>query len=220
MKGRRIFETADGSSSLHVDELDEQYHSKHGAIAESRHIYIENGFKVLKHSPLHILEMGLGTGLNALLTYFESKSKDLPVNYTALEKYPLTLEEVSALNYPSFIEDKNAASVLKEIHSCPWGASQEIAPVFKLLKIKEDLRKFRTNQRFHLVYFDAFAPDVQPALWTEKIIRNLYNLLLPGGILVTYSAKGSVRRRMEKVGFTVNRIPGPAGKRHMVRAGK
>lgn len=220
MGNRRIFYTADGSTSLHVDGLNEQYHSKHGAIREAQHVFVKSGFNYLNQDSYEILEMGLGTGLNVLLTYLAAKAKNAEVRYTALEKYPLENSEVLALNYDEMLNEVESKSVLERIHLLPWGSAQHITDSFQLTKLKMDFRDFQADDMFNLIYFDAFGPEVQPQLWSEEVLGSMYASLKPCGVLVTYSAKGIIRRRLEKTGFLVERLAGPPGKRHMVRAVK
>lgn len=213
---REIIATEDGSATLFIPELNEHYHSIHGARKESMHVYIESGLKQLLNSPgvkpvqIRILEMGFGTGLNALLTL--EATPDLLVSYTAIEKYPLSADETAALNYPE--------EAFPRMHKGPWEEFFPVTQKFRLKKLKLDLSDYETEERFNLMYFDAFAPDLQPDLWTAEIFSKLYTLMLPGGILTTYSAKGQVRRNMQAAGFAVERIPGPPGKREMLRARK
>lgn len=215
---RRIILTDDGSTSLHVEGLNEQYHSRHGALRESSHVFIKNGYNYLDKEHISILEMGLGTGLNVLLTFLEAEKQNKTIVYTALEKYPITAEEVALLNFPALLRILNAEEILHAIHRAPWNTSYKLGPQFRLTKIKTDFRDYTIQEQFDLIYFDAFGPEVQPSLWTEAVLQAMYDSLHPGGILVTYSAKGSIRRILEKLGFSVERLQGPPGKRHMVRA--
>ena len=219
---RQFLITGDGSITIHLPEWNEQYHSKHGAIAEARHVFIEAG---LKHSvktfqgqPIDILEIGLGTGLNAILTLLEAHSEGIEVNYTGVEAYPVSMEEVEKLNYTKLIP--GSASLFKLMHEQPWDWDNELAPGFRLEKQQKFFSEINDQDKFHLVYFDAFGPRVQPELWTEEIFGKMFKALKAGGVLVTYSAKGSVRRAMQNIGFEVERLPGPPGKREMLRAVK
>jgi tRNA U34 5-methylaminomethyl-2-thiouridine-forming methyltransferase MnmC len=217
----QLTSTSDGSSTLFVPELKEHYHSINGAVQESMHVFIEAGFKACEKKSLSIFEMGFGTGLNTLLTYLEAGKHAIDVNYFTLEKYPLTPELVAALNYPAFLQlsTTDHDSFLK-MHSCEWNRSIEISAKFRLCKSDGSLLEFNPDQKFDLVYFDAFAPEVQPELWKEEIFRRLYESLTPGGIFITYCAKGQVRRDLQSCGFTVERLPGPPGKREMLRGSK
>lgn len=226
---QEIIKTADGSHSLYVKDLDEHYHSIHGAIQEGKHVFIEMGLKASAlylskgegYIPvINILEIGLGTGLNALLTYLEILKNPLNIHYTALEAFPLENEIIKELNY---IELLNAASHQKnfdQIHTCEWDKKIELAKNFTLHKIKNTLQQVKFENLFDIIYFDAFGPRVQPEMWTEGIFAKIYAATKPNGFLVTYCAKGEVKRTLKKVGFTVETLQGPPGKREMVRAKK
>ena len=212
------FITKDGSSTLYSEQFDEHYHSVHGALQESMHVFIESGLHALpaEKSRVSILEMGLGTGLNALLTYLHKGNRE--VRYMALEAYPISAKMVDTLNYTEETGQRDAAHVFRKIHEMPWESWQNLGPDFDLFKHQTKLEAFSPKNRFDLVYFDAFAPNTQPELWTAEIFSKIYEILNPDAILVTYSAKGSVRRAMQSAGFTVEKIPGPPGKREMLRA--
>jgi tRNA U34 5-methylaminomethyl-2-thiouridine-forming methyltransferase MnmC len=219
---RYLVETEDGSHSLFVPALDEQYHSRHGAIQESRHVFLQMGFApaIIGKTQLRILEIGLGTGLNALLTAVEAHALHVTVHYCAIEAYPLTAAEVGSLNYPTEIGGVETQSYWDRIHTAPWAAWAGIHPQFYLQKLEQRLEAMVVEETVDLIYFDAFAPDKQPELWTEEVFGRMYGCLNPGGLLLTYCAKGAVRRAMQAAGFTVERIPGPPGKREMIRASK
>ena len=220
MKRERI-RTADGSPSLRIPDWDESYHSVHGALQESTHVFIRMG---LEHVPskatLDILEMGFGTGLNALLTAVHPRLNDLKVRYTGLEAFPLTEAEWQHLDYPSLLEASNALHIYERLHRSPWDHFTEITPEFKLRKRTLDFRQFHELEAYDLIYFDAFGARVQPELWTVTLFERMFAGLRAGGVLVTYAAKGSVRRAMQEVGFSVERLAGPPGKREMLRATK
>jgi tRNA U34 5-methylaminomethyl-2-thiouridine-forming methyltransferase MnmC len=218
---REIIITEDGSHTLHVPELNEHYHSTHGAIQESQHVYIEAGLKeaLKSFSEIRLLEIGFGTGLNAALTLL-AVNPEISVYYTGIEAYPLTREEIEAVNYPDLLDID--VSSFYHLHQVPWNKGfTQIASDFFLEKIcdKLEIVNFPQN-RYNVVYFDAFAPTVQPELWEKNIFEKIFAAMTFDGILTTYSAKGSVRRTMQEVGFSVERIPAPAGKREMLRARK
>jgi len=219
---RTFLKTGDGSITIHLPDWDEQYHSKHGAIAEAQHVFIKTGLHYFcdKYTPntLSILEIGFGTGLNVFLTLIESKNKQLQVEYTGVEAYPIEVKELEALNYAEVLEVSE--NDFQKLHSAEWERKTTIVPNFQLLKRKQFFSKIEDKKAFHLIYFDAFGARVQPELWTLEIFKIMYDSLKEKGVLVTYSAKGSVRRNMEAVGFTVERLPGPPGKREMLRASK
>ncbi len=222
MRGDKIPEiiiTEDGSHTIHVPELGEHYHSVHGAIQESEHIFIRSGLKTCNANPLKILEAGFGTGLNAFLTAIEASIQKRRIIYTAIEKYPLTGSVTSKLNYREFFPAEYA-SLFDMIHSVQWGRVEAISDYFTLNKIECDLSEFKTAEKFDLIYFDAFGPDKQPEMWTDDIFRKISEMIVMDGILITYSAKGSVRRSLKGAGFDVALLPGPLGKRHIIRAVK
>lgn len=220
---KRIIEhTEDGSATLFVPELNEHYHSVKGARTESQHIFIDMGLKASAAPQPHVLEIGFGTGLNALLTLEAAEQEKRPVHYTGIELYPLAWEEVNALGYsdnPSF----------ERLHTAPWEEDVEISPYFTLRKIKGDanvvihegLITSHSSYSPSVIYFDAFAPEKQPEMWNEQLFRSLYVTMNTGGILTTYCAKGVIRRLLQTVGFRVERLPGPpGGKREILRATK
>jgi tRNA U34 5-methylaminomethyl-2-thiouridine-forming methyltransferase MnmC len=214
----KIIRTEDGSSTIYVASLNEHYHSIHGAIQESMHVFIENGLNYLGAiSPLNILEIGFGTGLNVLLTLKEAKRTQQTINFTSIEKYPINSGEIEKLNYSSLLGPE-VFNAFEKIHSTSWNVWEEVESQFNLRKIEVDLKIFTPEPSYNLIYFDAFGPEVQPNLWTEENFKKLFDCLMPGGILVTYSVKGIVNQNMRAAGFIVKRLPGPPGKRHMLRA--
>ncbi len=222
---RKIILTRDGSSSLELLDVKEQYHSTFGAIQEARFVYIQNGLnhvfsKWLKIKNLSVLEMGFGTGLNAFLTFLYAVKNDIKVNYAAIEAYPLKADEVKQLNYVARLQAKKYATVFADFHKVKQGIVTRINPNYDLTLHLDLLEDYKPTGQYHLIYFDAFGPAIQPELWTETVFKKMYNSLLPQGVLVTYSAKGQVRRNMQKVGFKVERLDGPSGKREMLRATK
>jgi tRNA U34 5-methylaminomethyl-2-thiouridine-forming methyltransferase MnmC len=212
--------TADGSHTLYVPNLDETYHSVHGAIQEAIHVYINAGFNYFStKKELNILEVGFGTGLNTLLTNREALKDNKLVNYTSIEAYPLAMDSIKALNY---LEELNATEVEEkfflDMHKVEWGIPVKINELFCLEKLNLFLENFSVKNKYDVVYFDAFGPRVQPELWEVKILRKMYEALVDGGVLATYCAKGTVKRALKEVGFTIQSIPGPPGKREMTRA--
>lgn len=169
---------------------------------------------------LDILEMGFGTGLNALLTVIHPQVASQKVRYTGLEAFPLTKSEWQPLDYPKLLDHPNAIPIFQQLHEVDWGSYVPITADFELRKLKIDIRDFEAVESYDLIYYDAFGARVQPELWTDKIFEGMFSCLRPGGVLVTYAAKGSVRRAMQQVGFSVERLPGPPGKREMLRATK
>jgi len=215
---REIRLTADGSHTIALTDAGITYHSHHGAVGESRHVFIEAGLQPLFQSaaaPIHVLEVGFGTGLNALLTLQEVRLHQQSVLYTAIELFPLSTEEIGQLNYGQLLQDQSA---FLAIHEANWEETIAIDPFFTLRKQKSSLLTLEGVHDVTCIYFDAFSPTYQPELWTEAVFHQLYNLLLPGGVLVTYCSKSVVRKAMVAAGFQVAKIPGPWGKREMVRA--
>jgi len=211
--------TADGSHTLFVPEMNEHYHSVNGARQESVHVFIEAGLRQLPLSELSLLEVGFGTGLNAFLTMIEAAESGRFVHYTSLELYPLEPEIISQLNYGKLISEQHA-HWFERLHRANWNEEVQITPNFTLYKVKADLCQYTFEQNFDLVYFDAFAPDKQPEMWNPAHFEQIFSHCNPGAILTTYCAKGTVRRALIAAGFGVERIPGPPGKRQMLRAKK
>ena len=212
--------TADGSTTIHITEWDEQYHSKHGAIQEAKHVFIKNGLSLYTNQKLSILEIGFGTGLNCFITFLEALKMNLAIDYVGVEAYPLAAEEVEKMNYVDQLEASEFAAVFNKMHQQDWVIKGEISPDFSLTKRKQFFNEINDESQFDLIYFDAFGARVQPELWTEEIFEIMHKALKPEGVLVTYSAKGSVRRAMLAVGFLVEKLPGPPGKREMLRGKK
>lgn len=221
---RNIINTKDGSHTIQIPDMKVTYHSIHGAISESLHVFIEAGFNYwhTTHatSPCSILEMGFGTGLNALLTLQQVQSNQLPVVYESLEAYPLNATEVQGLNYTEQLQRPDLKDTFQLLHTSEWNIPVKVHPYFTLIKHYNKLQTFETSQLFDIIYYDAFAPSGQPELWTAAIFRQLLHLLHEDGLLVTYCAKGDVRRAMQAAGLLVAKLPGPPGKREMLRATK
>ena len=210
-----IVRTEDGSDTLYVREMDEHYHSIHGAKQESEHIFIKCGYDYFTGNNIRIFEAGFGTGLNAILTLIKNQ-ENRKVSYTTIENRPLPSELVAKLNYPDLIPPE-FRECFREIHSCGWGSVNKITEKFSLLKIREDLTTCKLTGEYDLIYFDAFGPDKQPEMWTDEIFRKISSVTVRDGIIVTYSAKGKVRRSLCRNGFNVTLLPGPPGKRQMIR---
>lgn len=221
---RQIFITADGSPTISIPQMEVTYHSHHGAIQESQHVCIDAGLQYVlnnnNNDPLHIFEMGFGTGLNALLSLIEAEKHQRSIHYSTTELFPLQEELYTPLNYCHLLQRPDLAPAFQKMHQCPWQKDVRITPGFTLHKIPDDIQHLKTAQLFNLVYFDAFSPTVQPALWTEPVFQKLYAVMKPGAVLVTYCSKSIIRKAMQQAGFTVHKIQGPWGKREMVRAVK
>lgn len=217
---RSVIVTADGSKTIHLEEWNENYHSKHGAIQEAYHVFIKNGLSLFNDRAIAILEIGFGTGLNALITLLEAKKYGLTVRYTGVEAYPVIPEEWEQLEYNSELKAESFESLFREMHESAWDEDLTISNDFVLHKQVKKFQDVKDVDLYDLIYFDAFGARVQPELWTEPIFLKMYQSLKIGGVLVTYAAKGSVRRAMQAVGFATERLPGPPGKREMLRATK
>ncbi len=215
---RKVITTADGSTTIQLEDWNEQYHSKHGAIQEAYHVFIKHGLEAVQQNTISILEMGFGTGLNTLITYLEAKARGLVIDYVGIEAFPVASEELKQLNYIVELGHPELQPVFDQMHAVSWENRHELAPFFNLKKQKLDFSAVDSSNLFNLIYYDAFGPRVQPELWTAPLFHKMYDALQSGGVLVTYSAKGSVRRAMQEVGFRVERLPGPPGKREMLRA--
>jgi tRNA U34 5-methylaminomethyl-2-thiouridine-forming methyltransferase MnmC len=210
--------TADGSHTLFVPELNESYHSIHGAIRESTFIFIEQGLKQCSKNDIRVLEIGFGTGLNALLTSLEAVRTKKRIHYTALELYPVPEQDILLLNYPELLE--NAGCLFDKIHRAPWETAVKINPFFVLQKIKTDFTTYPLTGMYDVVYFDPFSPEKQPEMWQESGFQKIDEHCNSEAILTTYCAKGSVRRLLQNVGFLVERLPGPPEKREILRGRK
>jgi len=210
--------TADGSHTFHVSDIDESYHSLHGAIQESLHVFIKEGFLFHPGRELRILETGFGTGLNAALTCMETGKTGKKIRYDSLELYPLAANEYSQLNY--FEKGTRSREIFIRLHECEWNRSVNISPLFNIIKLQCNLVTCELPGKYELVYFDAFSPRAQPEQWRTEIFRKIHNAMTSGGVLVTYCASGKVRRNMEESGLLVQKIPGPPGKREMIRGVK
>lgn len=217
---RKIITTSDGSKTIHIVDWDEQYHSKHGAIQEAYHVFIKSGLSLFKNSSIAILEIGFGTGLNCLISLLEAQKRNLDISYTGVEAYPVTSEELKELNYVSELNADAFEQHFAKMHVSAWEKQINITDYFSLHKQQKDFMQIDQTDTFNLIYFDAFGARVQPELWTEAIFEKMFAALKSNGVLVTYAAKGSVRRAMLAVGFVVERLPGPPGKREMLRATK
>jgi tRNA U34 5-methylaminomethyl-2-thiouridine-forming methyltransferase MnmC len=208
--------TKDGSHTLFVPEIDECYHSSHGAIQESRHIFIEAGLKLCKKQEINVLEIGFGTGLNAFLTLIEAEKSQKTIHFTSLELYPVEIEKAFQLNYADLIAPE-FKETFEKLHTSPWNDVAQISPFFSLKKLKVDFTKYDFAEKYDVIYFDAFSPEKQPEMWTVEQFEKLYNCCNFGAVLTTYCAKGAVRRAMEVAGFKVERLQGPPGKREILR---
>lgn len=216
---RELQMTADGSHTLFIPEMDEHYHSVNGAVQESRHVFLEAGLHHQRKQHISVLEIGFGTGLNAFLTLLDAEATRRFVHYYSFELYPLDASFVEHLNYGKLISPEHAG-YFPALHAAAWNEPVNITDHFILHKIQGDSNRSELPKEIDLVYFDAFAPDKQPEMWNQDIFNKLFASMNEGGILTTYCAKGVVRRILKEAGYTVERIPGPPGKREMLRAVK
>ncbi|MEP6750739.1 MAG: tRNA (5-methylaminomethyl-2-thiouridine)(34)-methyltransferase MnmD [Bacteroidota bacterium] len=219
---KEIIVTGDGSHSIAIPEMDVTYHSSHGAIQESMHVFIQSGLRYFpadkKQENISILEMGFGTGLNALLTIAEAGKNQQKIYYESIELYPLEPNVYTLLNYCEELQRPDLEPLFTLIHECAWNTTVEIAPWFNFKKNQISLADFSTKRLFDIVYFDAFAPGVQPDLWTAAVFKKLFALMNTNAVLTTYCSKSIVRKAMTEAGFVIVKIPGPPHKREMVRA--
>ncbi|WP_435579620.1 tRNA (5-methylaminomethyl-2-thiouridine)(34)-methyltransferase MnmD [Gilvibacter sp.] len=219
---RELIQTGDGSWTIQLPDWDEQYHSKHGAIAEAKYVFIKQGLQH-KHAlgsflSLSVLEIGFGTGLNALLSLGFAKDHKIELHYTGMEAFPIAEQEWQAMRYPEDLGMPLAD--FQAMHEGPWEQPLSIDPLFTLTKQQRTFDQLDAEQAYDLIYFDAFGPRVQPELWHRDILEKTFKALKPGGVWVSYCAKGDVRRDLQSLGFEVERLDGPPGKRHMLRATK
>ena len=217
---REILITEDGSTTIHLPEWNENYHSKHGAIQEAKHVFIKNGLSLFKNKSVSILEIGFGTGLNAFITFLEAKKTNQTIDYVGIEAYPVAGEEVLQMNYVSALNAEPQSSIFKKMHESVWEEKIILDNNFSLTKRKQFFDEIDDENSYDLIYFDAFGYRVQPELWSTEIFRKMYNSLKINSYLVTYAARGVVKRSMIEVGFKVEKLEGPPGKREMFRAYK
>ena len=217
---REIIQTSDGSTTIHIPEWKESYHSKHGAIQEANHVFIKNGLSLFEGRDIAIMEIGFGTGLNAFITFLESSKLKQDIDYVGVEAYPVSNEELAAMNYVAELGVSSQQSIFNLMHQSNWEEKCIINGHFDLTKRKQFFDDIVDENYFDLIYFDAFGYHVQPDLWSTEIFRKMYSALKDNGVLVTYAARGVVKRSMIEVGFTVEKLAGPPGKREMFRATK
>lgn len=218
-KERQLIITSDGSHTLYLPSMDEQYHSVNGAITESKHIFITKGLQQIHKKELRIFEIGFGSGLNAFLTLLEGRKTGQHITYYSIEKYPLEKELYHVLNYPQLLSPQDQELFI-QLHSSPWEEDTSISDQFTLHKIKADINQCFIPENIDLVYFDAFAPDKQEGIWKQDLFDQLFQHMNTEAVLTTYCAKGAIRRMMQASGFKVERLDGPPGKREMLRATK
>lgn len=219
-KDNEVIETGDGSSSLFNRQTGDNYHSKHGAQTESAYVFIRQGldFLATEKKSIKILEVGLGTGLNAILSYnYGIRNRELNIVYHSLEPYPIDEEIIEKLHFPVLTKDI-IKTAFQAIHSGEWNTGKSLAEGFEFCKYKTSLQEFETSTRYDLIYYDAFGPAYQPEMWEEGVFQKLAKYLESDGVLVSYCAQGQFRRNLVNAGFHIERLPGPPGKREMLRA--
>ena len=221
---REIKTTSDGTKTLYINELNENYHSHHGALQEALHVFIKNGFNLVYYCDINILELGFGTGLNVLVTIdeFLKTDKNHVIKFFTIEKYPINNSEIVELGYDSFFENPKMKEYYHQIHSCEWNKTVEILPNFFFTKYKADFFELKNIElpKINLVYYDCFGARVQPDLWEKPLFEMVSEKMATGGLLSTYSSKGSVRRILQELNFKIEKKAGPPGKREMINAVK
>lgn len=220
---REIRTTADGSTTIYIPEMDENYHSSHGAIQEAEHVFIQHGLSHLDQPKIRVFEMGFGTGLNALLALRESEKRNITIDYAGIEAFPVEPELLANLNYFETL-DLQLESYFESMHQCAWEEQVAISERFGLEKIQQKIEDFdvdaylMNHQKFDLIFYDAFGPRAQSVMWEEVVLRKMQLLLKNGGMLVSYCAQGQFKRNLKALGFVLESLPGPPGKREMTRA--
>lgn len=217
---REIIITSDGSTSIHLPEWEESYHSRHGAIQEAQHVFINNGLSLCKGQSVSVLEIGFGTGLNAFITFLESKKNKQKIDYVGVEGFPISPEEVLQMNYVDQLKSNQFESEFKIMHTSDWEKNVTISDTFRLTKRKQLFNDINDKNQFDIIYFDAFGYRVQPELWSVEIFTKMFNALKEGGILVTYACRGPIKNAMKEAGFKIEKLAGPPGKREMLRGWK
>ena len=217
---REILITQDGSTTIHLPDWNENYHSKHGAIQEAQHVFIKNGLSLFENREVSILEIGFGTGLNAFITFLEAKKLNQKIDYYGIEAYPVIAAEFLQMNYVTALNAENNKAIFKKMHESDWEQKIILNDDFCLTKRKQFFDEIVDENKYDLIYFDAFGYRVQPELWSTEIFQKMYNSLTNNSYLVTYAARGVVKRSLIEVGFTVEKLEGPPGKREMFRAFK
>ena len=217
---REIIITADGSKTIHMPDWNENYHSSHGALQEAKHVFLKYGLECFKdQKEISIFEVGFGTGLNAILTCEAAQINLQQIHYDGLEAFPVSAVEIEALDYISLFENTEIKANYLKMHVVNWDSDEVISPNFTLCKILQKLEEFTFEaEQYDLIYFDAFGPRTQEDMWQLAHFEKLFRALKPGGILVTYCAKGQVKRDLKAAGFEIEALPGPPGKREMTRA--
>lgn len=217
---QKIITTGDGSKTIYLPHLDETYHSSHGAVQEAIHVFIKHGIQLLEQDEIRVFEMGFGTGLNALLSYIESEKSNKKIHYSGIEAYPVNFDIAIQMDYCSLV-GREHQSKFEQLHKVDWDCENQLSGQFSFEKIHAKIEDYvPSKEQFDIVFYDAFGPRAQSAMWEPFILRKMHDLLKPNGFLVTYCAKGQVKRDLRSIGFEVESLPGPPGKREMTRAWK
>jgi tRNA U34 5-methylaminomethyl-2-thiouridine-forming methyltransferase MnmC len=217
---RNIIQTRDGSTTIHIEDWDECYHSRFGAIQEAQHVFIKKGLSLFENESVSILEIGFGTGLNAFITFLEYSKFNQKINYVGVEGYPVSLQEAAMMNYVAELDAENHRDVFEKLHQCLWEEPIFFNAEFVFTKRLQFFSDIDDVGKYNLIYFDAFGYNVQPELWTVEIFKKMHEALIKNGVLVTYAARGVIKRNMIEAGFTVEKLEGAPGKREMFRAQK
>lgn len=217
---REIIQTKDGSTSISLPDWNETYHSKFGAIQEAKHVFIKNGLSLFSGESVSILEIGFGTGLNAFITYLEAQNSEQTIDYTGVEAYPVSEEDALKMNYVSELGANSSEEIFLQMHQATWNEKVELDSNFTLEKQNKKFQEISDEEKYDLIYFDAFGFRVQPELWSLEIFQTMFKALKPNGILVTYACRSSIKNAMKESGFQVEKLNGPPGKREMLRARK
>lgn len=215
---REIIKTDDGSVTIRIPEMDECYHSKFGAIQEAQHVYIQNGLALCEGRDISILECGFGTGLNAFMTFMETQKSGQKIDYTGIEAYPVSEEEITQLNYVEELDAQNCQEIFLKMHSALWQTQVKVSANFILTKRRQLFQEIDDINAYDLIYYDAFGYPSQPELWSEDIFKRMYSSLKPNGILITYACRTVIKNAMMSAGFAVKKLPGPPGKREILQA--
>jgi tRNA U34 5-methylaminomethyl-2-thiouridine-forming methyltransferase MnmC len=217
---QHIITTSDGSKTIYLPHLDETYHSSHGAVQEAQHVFIKYGLQAVEQNEYAVFEMGFGTGLNALLTFIEAETTGKIIHYAGIEAYPVDVDIAMQMDYYTLVGNEHQPK-FEELHTVEWNKNHRLAPNFSFEKIHAKIEEHvPKNEQFDVVFYDAFGPRAQEDMWTPAILQKMYDLLKPDGFLVTYCAKGQVKRDLKALGFEIEPLPGPPGKREMTRAWK
>ncbi|WP_325263969.1 tRNA (5-methylaminomethyl-2-thiouridine)(34)-methyltransferase MnmD [Flavobacterium sp.] len=217
---REIIRTSDGSTTIHIKDWDECYHSKHGAIQEAKHVFIKNGLALFPNQKVSVLEIGFGTGLNAFITFLEAQKLNQTIDYVGVEAYPISEAELQSMNYSDELKAEDSKSIFDKMHVMSWNEKNALSESFSLTKRKQFFEEIDDIEKFDLIYFDAFGYRVQPELWSVNVFERMFKSLKSNSVLVTYAARGVIKRNMIEAGFTVEKLAGPPGKREMFRARK